>query len=97
MEGIVPVVPDMLVVPVMVTANGMKDMGEVLKYFDNDKLTVRRRYTKNLLANAPRAPECIVTILEVVSSNGNETWDFVRAALIELNAVLPGAAMFYRE
>lgn len=72
-------------------------MDKILKYFENDKLTITRHYTKNLLGNEIEDFLCPVTILEIVSGNHDETRNLVSDALMQLSQVLPGASVFFQK
>lgn len=82
---------------VMITEKGRQRMKEVIKYFENDKLTVIRRYTTSSGLINPPTPESIVTVLDIVSGNDNDTYKLVASALIELNKIIPGGANLYEE
>lgn len=82
-----------LVVHVLVTQHGKDNMEEVVKYFENEYLTIVRRYTKSLL-DPPRIA-FLVTMFDVVSSDPKLTEGLVKESIKNLNMHLPGAAMYH--
>ena len=85
--------PVCVMIPIEVTK---EHITKVLKFFNTDKLSVAKTYSKILL-NLPCAPNTIVivTIIEI-TSNEDSTLELVNEALVTLNKWLPGAGELFQ-
>lgn len=79
-------------VTVMLSEYGRENIDKIHKYFENDNLTIIRRYSKSLVN--PPTNESIFTCFDIVSGNDADIFDLVKEAANKVEEAFPGAVLY---